>query len=62
MLPVEFNGETQSDLTPDGVAVFTTELVALLLALWWMEEVGPVEAVLRSDSAAKEDRECYVHV
>lgn len=37
---------------PDGVSVFTAELIALLRALWWLEEVGPVEAVLCLDSAA----------
>lgn len=36
----------------DGVPVFITELVKLPWALWWLEEVGPVKAVLCSDSAA----------
>lgn len=36
---------------PDGVSVFTTERVAILWALCWLEEVVQAEAVICSDSA-----------
>jgi len=35
---------------PDGVSVFTTELVAILWALCWLGEVVQAEAVICSDS------------
>lgn len=35
----------------DGSSVFTKELLAILQALWWTEEVKPEKVVICSDSA-----------
>lgn len=36
----------------DGVSVFATELLAILWALWWIEDSRPCRVIICSDSAA----------
>ena len=36
----------------DGLSVYTGEMVAILLALQWVEEVRPLRAVICSDSSS----------
>ena len=43
---------TQSRRLPNGVSVFTSEMVALIWAVNWVEEVRPQQAIICSDSAA----------
>ncbi len=47
----EFNVEI-SKIIIDGVSVFTSEIVAIILGLQWIEEVRPERVVICSDSAA----------
>ena len=38
--------------TPNGKSVFTTELLTIVWALRWMEDIRPNKVVICSDSAA----------
>ncbi len=40
----------QSRRLPDGISIFTAELVTLLWALWWVEERGLGKIILCTDS------------
>ncbi len=39
-----------SKITSDHISVFTAELIAILLALQWIEEIQPTKAVICTDS------------
>lgn len=36
----------------DGLSVFTGEMIAILLAVQWVEELRPLKAIICSDSRA----------
>ncbi|KAJ8350008.1 hypothetical protein SKAU_G00251380 [Synaphobranchus kaupii] len=45
-------GVRRSERLDDGLSVFTAEMVAIILALQWIEEVTPDRAVICTDSAS----------